>query len=300
MITKEKAGSSGARGRRRAIVILPNALTLGTLFFGFWAIIGALRGDYSLAAWLIFVAGVTDGVDGRIARFTRTGSHFGVELDSLVDLVAFGLAPGLLIHVLLLDSGDWSWALAFIYVAAVAMRLARFNIEQGGRAHLHFHGLPSPMAGVTLAAYYPFSQTAFYTQYLAAWPWTKLIGGGMIVLGGLMLSHVIYPAIPKLSPRRSGGRVAIVVVLASVGLLIWNPQLVVFPVGLTYIIYGAATTAALGLLDRLPDRDPLSEELSMEETEERVVEYEDMRPLWTKRSPAGGGREGSDGDEEDT
>jgi CDP-diacylglycerol--serine O-phosphatidyltransferase len=287
-----KKQRSATRGRRRGIVILPNALTLGTLFFGFWAIVAALRADYSLSAWLVFAAAVTDGLDGRIARFTRTGSPFGIELDSLVDLVAFGVAPAVLIYELLLKSGDWSWTLSFIWVAAVALRLARFNIEQGGRAHLHFHGLPSPMAGLTLSAYFPFSQTAFYAQYLAHWPWPRLIGAGMIVLGGLMLSHVIYPAIPRLSLRTPRGRAGILFILTCVALLIWNPQLVVFPVGLTYIVYGAVTTAALGLLDRLPERDPLSEELGAVETEQRDLEYEDMRPIWTRRV------EDSDDDEE--
>ena len=98
------------------------------------------------------------------------------------------MAPAILIYKQLLETGDWSWALAFIYVAAVAVRLARFNIEQGGRAHLHFHGMPSPMAGVTLASFYPFSQTAPFEALFSSWPWTRLIGGGMIVLAGLMLS----------------------------------------------------------------------------------------------------------------
>jgi CDP-diacylglycerol--serine O-phosphatidyltransferase len=275
-----KKARSGGRGWRRGIVILPNAFTLGNLFFGFWAIIAALRGDYNLSAWLIFVAGVADALDGRIARFARTGSPFGIELDSLVDLVSFGVAPAILIYKQLLETGDWSWALAFIYVAAVAVRLARFNIEQGGRAHLHFHGLPSPMAGVTLASFYPFSQTAPFEALFSAWPWTRLIGGGMIVLAGLMLSHVIYPAIPRLSVRNPSGRAAIAFVAGCVALLIWNPQLVVFPVGLAYITYGVVRTVTLGLLDRLPDRDPLSDELSAEETETRDLEYEDMRPHW--------------------
>lgn len=263
---------------RRGIVILPNAFTLGNLFFGFWAIVSALRGEYSLAAWLIFVAAVADGLDGRIARFARTNSPFGVELDSLVDLVSFGIAPAVLVYELLLQAGDWSWTLAFIYAAAVAMRLARYNIEQGGRAKRHFHGLPSPVAGVTLSAFYPFSQTPFFAEQLTTWPWTQLIGGGMIVLSGLMLSHVIYPVIPRLSFTTTRGRVGVAFMLVCVALLIWNPQLVVFPVGLTYITYGVVTSAAQGLLDRLPERDPLSEELEAEETDTRDLEYEDMRP----------------------
>ncbi len=282
MIKQSRQADSG---RRRAIVILPNAFTLGNLFFGFWSIIAALRGEYSLAAWLIVIAGVADGLDGRIARFAKTGSPFGTELDSLVDLVSFGLAPAILVYTLLLDSGDWSWSLAFIYVAAVAVRLARFNIEQGGRAHLHFHGLPSPVAGVTLASFYPFSQTSFFASYLADWPWTQLIGGGMIVLAGLMLSHIIYPAIPRLSIRTARGRAGITFLVTYTALLIWHPRLVVFLVALTYITYGIITTVAMGLLDRLPERDPLSEELGAEETETRDLEYEDMEPNWSGDSP---------------
>jgi CDP-diacylglycerol--serine O-phosphatidyltransferase len=282
--------------RLRGIVILPNAFTLGNLFFGFWAIIAALRGDFSLAAWLIFAAAVADGLDGRIARFARTGSPFGVELDSLVDLVSFGVAPAILIYKQLLEIGDWSWALAFIYVAAVAVRLARFNIEQGGHAHLHFHGLPSPVAGVTLASFYPFSQTGLFAGYTSGWPWTQLIGGGMIVLAGLMLSHVIYPAIPRLSVRNPSGRAAIALLLIMVVLLIWNPQLVVFPVALVYIAVGVVRSAALGLLDILPDRDLFSEEFDAEdeETETRDLEYEDMRPHWAKDRDESGPDSGRD------
>ncbi len=106
----------------------------------------------------------------------------------------------------------------------------------------------------------------------------------MIVLGGLMLSHILYPAIPRLSVRNARGRAGITFILVSAALLIWNPQLVVFPVSLLYITYGIVTTVTLGLLDRLPERDPLSEELDMEETETRDLEYEDMRPTWARHS----------------
>lgn len=270
------------RGRRRAVVLIPNAFTLGNLFFGFWSIVSAIRGDFSLAAWLIFIAGVADALDGRIARFARTGSPFGTELDSLVDIVSFGVAPAVLSYRLLLESGgDWGWTLAFIYLAAVAVRLARFNIEQGGEARLHFHGLPSPSAGIALSSFYPFSQTPFFSQYLASWPWTQLLGGYMIVLAGLMLSHVIYAKIPRLSVRTTSGRAGIAFVLACIALLIWNPQLVVFPVALAYITYGIVRTTVMGLLDRLPERDPLSEELSAEDLDSRDLEYEGMRPHWT-------------------
>jgi CDP-diacylglycerol--serine O-phosphatidyltransferase len=291
-----KTGKPPSARRRRAIVILPNAFTLGNLFFGFWAIISALRGDYSTSAWLIFLAAVADALDGRIARFSRTGSPFGTELDSLVDLVSFGVAPAILVYSLFLQAGDWSWTLAYIYAAAVAVRLARFNIEQGGHAHFNFHGLPSPAAGIALTSFYPFSQTAFFAEYLAAWPWTRLIGGYMIVLAGLMLSHVIYPAIPRLSLRITSGRIAIGVVVLCVALLVWNPQMVVFPVGLTYVTLGVLRGTALGLLDRLPDKDPLDEELSAEETETRDLEYENIRPHWSGTGEADSGSEETEED----
>lgn len=273
------------RRLRRGIVILPNAFTLGNLFFGFWAIVSALRGNYGLAAWLVFAAAVADALDGRVARFARTSSGFGVELDSLVDLISFGIAPAILIYLLYLQNGDWSWTLSFLYASAVAMRLARFNIEQGGRAKRHFHGLPSPVAGITVASFYPFSQTVLFQRHLAGWPWTTLVGGGMIVLSGLMLSHILYPAIPPISLRRTSGRILALLVALGIALLIWDAELVVFPAGLCYVAYGAVKAVVLGLVDRLPETDPLSEELDLtdDETEARDLEYEEMRPRWTRR-----------------
>lgn len=280
MIKKRRA--SGAR-RARAIVILPSAFTLGTLFFGFWSIVSTIRGDFTLAAWLILLAGVGDTLDGRVARFARTGSRFGSELDSLVDVCCFGLAPAVLIYTLFLQTGDWSWTLAYLYVSAVAMRLARFNIEQGGEAKHHFLGLPSPAAGMTLAMFYPFSQTPFFAEYLSALPWTKIIPGGMIVLAVLMMSHMIYPAIPRLSLRTHSGRVGIAIVSTAIALLLWDAALVAFPAWIAYILFGAGKTFVLGLQDRLPERGPVDDELQAEETERRDVEYEDMTPHWSSQ-----------------
>ncbi len=292
MIGKKRSG----RGRSRAIVILPNAFTLGNLFFGFWSIVSTIRGDYVLASWLIFLAGVGDALDGRVARFARTGSSFGAELDSLVDVCCFGVAPAILAYTLYLQAGDWSWTIAFIYLSAVSMRLARFNIEQGGQAKHNFLGLPSPAAGVTLATFYPFSQTPFFEQYLSAWPWPRLIPGGMIVLGALMLSHVIYPAIPRLSLRTGSGRLGLAIIATAAILLIWDASLVSFPAWIAYILFGVAKTFLLGLQDRLPDRGPVEEELEAEETERRDLEYEDMTPHWARRRIRGSG--GADSEEE--
>jgi CDP-diacylglycerol---serine O-phosphatidyltransferase len=95
-------------------------------------------------------------LDGRIARFTATGSRFGAELDSLVDAISFGVAPAFLAYQLFFAEGPWSWVVSFIYVMAVVIRLARFNVEQGGEAKRTFHGLPSPTGGMVVATTYPF------------------------------------------------------------------------------------------------------------------------------------------------
>ena len=145
------------RHLQRGVVVLPSAFTLGNLFLGFWAMVSASRGQFETAAWLIVVAAIVDMLDGRIARFTSTGSEFGEQLDSLVDAISFGIGPALIFYFLFLTEGVWGWTLAFIYVAAAIIRLARFNVEQAGSAKANFHGLPSPTAGMTIATFYPFS-----------------------------------------------------------------------------------------------------------------------------------------------
>ena len=148
------------RGMRRAIVILPSAFTSGNLFFGVWSIVESTRGNFALAAWFIIAAAVLDLLDGRVARMSRTGSAFGAELDSLVDVVSFGVAPAMLLYFWRFRGGEWAWLLSFIYVLAAALRLARFNVVQAGQAKTHFIGLSSPISGITLASSYPFTQTA--------------------------------------------------------------------------------------------------------------------------------------------
>jgi CDP-diacylglycerol---serine O-phosphatidyltransferase len=185
---------------QRGVIIVPSALTLGNLFFGIWAIVSATRGEFERAAWLIVFAGIADTLDGRVARVTKTGSRFGEELDSLVDAISFGVAPALIIYHLFLVDGAWGW-IARSSTSVRRVRLARFNVDQAGHAKVVFHGLPSPSAGMTLATFYPFSQTPLFDQYLARWRWPELMIGLMIVLGLLMMSQVLYPVVPKFGFR---------------------------------------------------------------------------------------------------
>src|SRR5258705_10270782 len=157
---------SGARRptMRQVVVVMPSAFTLGNLFFGFWGIVSAFNGNFRWAGWFIVFSGVLDVLDGRVARLSNTGSRFGAELDSLVDVISFGVAPALLIYFLdFASAGRFAWVLSYIYVTGVALRLARFNVLSAGKPSTGwFTGLPSPSAGMTLAVYYPFRHTGPY------------------------------------------------------------------------------------------------------------------------------------------
>ncbi len=141
---------------RQVVVVMPSAFTLGNLFFGIWAIVSAYNGNFRWAGWFIVFAGILDMLDGRIARLSKTGTRFGAELDSLVDVVSFGVAPALIMYFLeFSDAGQFAWVICCIYVVAVAIRLARFNVMAAGKPSGWFTGLPSPAAGMTLAMLLP-------------------------------------------------------------------------------------------------------------------------------------------------
>jgi CDP-diacylglycerol---serine O-phosphatidyltransferase len=140
--------------RRRAIFLLPNLFTTGTVFAGFYGIVAAIDGNYRRAAIAIVIAAILDGLDGRLARLTRTESEFGKQYDSLADMVAFGLAPALIAYQWGLGSlaeygwawGKLGWLVAFLYAVAAALRLARFNVMPPSTDRRFFEGLPSPSA----------------------------------------------------------------------------------------------------------------------------------------------------------
>jgi CDP-diacylglycerol--serine O-phosphatidyltransferase len=273
---------------QRGVIILPSAFTLGNLFFGIYAMVSASRGDFMFAGWAIVFAGTLDVLDGSVARFTRTGSRFGAELDSLVDAISFGVAPGFIMYRLFFADTQWSWIVSFVYVTAVVVRLARFNIEQGGEAKRYFHGLPSPAAGMTLAAFYPWSQTPLFEQYFADLPWQQILGVAMILIGVLLVSHVPYARFPKIGLRTRKGITNTVLVLAGLFAALTIPRYFLFSLGLLYITWGLLKSVILGLLDRLPGGDPLLDEEDEEDEwvgEVRALDYDELG----MRGPHGGG-----------
>jgi CDP-diacylglycerol---serine O-phosphatidyltransferase len=279
---------------QRGVIIVPSALTLGNLFLGIWAIVSAARGDFERAAWLIVWAGVLDTLDGRVARVTKTGSRFGEELDSLVDAISFGVAPALILyHLYLVDGGPWSWIACFFYVAAAVVRLARFNVDQAGHAKVVFHGLPSPSAGMALATFYPFSQTAFFAEHLAFMRWPEIIIVIMLGLGVLMVSQVPYPVVPKFGFRTLRGVLTFIWLLGMVILAITIPSLFFFPALMGYVAYGIGKSVVLGFFDRLPDNDVLldSDEHADEAGAElRDIDYAELSSPYSKGGTRGGRR----------
>lgn len=184
------------RPRPRGIYLLPNLFTTGAMFAGFYAIVAAIAGHFTDAAIAVFIAGLLDGMDGRVARLTGTQSEFGVQYDSLSDLVSFGLAPALVLYTWSLQYlrdygvlwGKLGWAAAFLYAACAALRLARFNTQVGVADKRYFQGLASPAAAGLCMSFVWTMQNAgiagawlcFFTPILA------------IIAGLLMVSRVRY------------------------------------------------------------------------------------------------------------
>ncbi|MFT6430236.1 MAG: CDP-diacylglycerol--serine O-phosphatidyltransferase [Halopseudomonas sp.] len=149
---EEVPGPDGKKIRHRGIYLLPNLFTTAALFSGFYAIVSAMDGNFANASIAIFVAMVLDGLDGRVARLTNTQSAFGAEFDSLSDMVAFGVAPALVVFSwALADLGKVGWVFSFIYLAGAALRLARFNTHIGDEDKRFFTGLASPSAAGLVA-----------------------------------------------------------------------------------------------------------------------------------------------------
>ena len=294
-----RAGSRGPgrrRAVRRAVVLMPNGLTLFNLFCGIYAIILAMRGDFAGAPGWIVVGGIADALDGRVARATGTGSRFGEELDSLVDALSFGFAPALIMFLELPSRGTWEWLLVFIFTSCAVMRLARFNVEQAGRKKSQFHGLPSPAAGLTLASYYWFSQTPLYNQTvilftdsktLSDLPWHTILRGLMAILAALMISDVPYPAVPSIGFGSLRKVLGTIVIAGCVALLIFRRQEFIFPALLAYVLFGAIKWAILGFLGR----SSTPAELFWEEEANGEPHHPERRhsPTWTPAIAGGAG-----------
>lgn len=233
--------------RRRGIYLWPNLITTGAMFCGFYAILAAMDGRFTFAAPLIFVAMILDGMDGRVARWTGTTSEFGVQYDSLSDLVSFGVAPALLLYqwsLHLVSRVDYlpekmGWMIAFLYTACAALRLARFNTQVGQVDKAFFIGLPSPAAAATVAGY-------VWVFSLFKWSPEKLMLISLLVMGAaglLMVSNIRYYSFKtfRLDDRISFSKAAVPALI--LGLLFLEPAATLFAVFFLYAAHGPILAA---------------------------------------------------------
>lgn len=235
---EEVVSEDGKKIRRRGIYLLPNLLTLGALFAGFYAIIAGMGGNFNEAGWAILIASVLDGLDGRVARMTNTQSAFGAQFDSLSDMVSFGVAPALIIFSWALSSlGEAGWAASFIYISCAALRLARFNVQLGTVDKRFFVGLQSPVAA-GLVTFVP------WVGYKYGIEITSAVAIGTAVLtaftGILMISNYRYFSFKEIHFK---GTVPYVVFLMAVVLLVviaQNPHEVLFTMCVLYAASGPA------------------------------------------------------------
>ena len=234
------------RRLQRGVFLLPSLLTVANMFCGWGCIVLAMRGDYVTAAPLIGFAMVLDTLDGRIARLTGATSEFGEEFDSLADVISFGVAPATLVYAWGLEPlGRLGGAVAFLYVTATAMRLARFNIQVKGGDKRYFVGLPSPpAAGVLVATVfaYPTALTGTREAVLAL-----LI---VLVPAVLMVSRIRFRNINTIIPEGRRSSVSLLVIAAVIAAIAVHPQIVLVAMSYVYLVSGLAGTGLTRLRRR--------------------------------------------------
>lgn len=249
-----------ARKPHRGIYLLPNLFTTGAMFSGFFAIVSAINSRYIEAAIAVFVAALLDGLDGRIARMTNTQSEFGVQYDSLSDLVSFGLAPSLVMYTWALADlkgygafwGKVGWAVAFIYAACAALRLARFNTQVGVADKAYFQGLASPAAAGLCMSFVWTIETRGLPLFDESYaPWACLAIA--LMAGLLMVSNVRYYSFKKLPLSDRVPFVWIPVAMLILVALAVDTARVLFALAIIYVLSGPIMTL-WGRLRRRRDR----------------------------------------------
>lgn len=237
------------RVRRRGIYLLPNAFTTAALFAGFYAIVQAMNTNFDQATIAIFIAMVLDGLDGRVARMTRTQSAFGAEYDSLSDMVCFGAAPALVIYEWTLRGlGKAGWFAAFIYVAGAALRLARFNVMLDVTDKRWFTGLPSPAAAALVAGFVWIVDDYIVDPYDVRW-WALAL---TLIAGITMVSNVKYYSFKAINLKKSVPFVAVIAIVVFVALISYQPATVLFGGFVAYLVSGYAVSLWTLLRRRRP------------------------------------------------
>lgn len=234
MPLRRRTDAPSRRRFRRGVYIIPSLFTLANLFCGYACVIYSMRGEYATAAPFIGFAIVLDMLDGRIARMTGTASEFGLQFDSLADIVSFGVAPAILSFAWGLSSlGRLGWAAAFVFVTAAALRLARFNIQGTTGDKRYFVGMPSPAAaGVPAATVYLFPDGLLDQRGAVA------VLAMVIVPALLMVSTVRYRSFKTLDLQTRRPFRVLILFAVLIALVVTHPQLVLVLLAYTYLLSG--------------------------------------------------------------
>ena len=228
---------------RRGIYLLPNLLTTGALFSGFYSIVAAMNQQFESAAIAIFVAIVLDGMDGRIARLTNTQSAFGMQYDSLSDMISFGLAPSLVMYQwALFGMGKLGWLAAFVYTVCASLRLARFNTQATSIDRRFFQGLPSPGAAAVLGALVWLGssyglidgKTIEFICFLVT-----------VIVGLLMVSNIRYHSFKEFDLKNRIPFVAFLIIVPIFVLVAIEPASILFLLAAIYVVSGPIFTLIL-------------------------------------------------------
>ncbi len=239
--------------RRRGIYLLPNLFTTGCLFCGFYAVTAAMNGQFDKAAFSIFAAMVMDGLDGRVARLTHTQTAFGAEYDSLSDMVSFGLAPALVMYLWSLSFlAKLGWFASFVYAAAAALRLARFNTQLGIEDKRYFQGLPSPSAAAIVAGMVWMGET--YGLEGDAMRYVAVVTTAVAAL--LMVSNFRYYSFKNIDIRGRVPFVVIIAVMLAFAVVFTDPQLMLLLIFAGYATSGPLLTLLLLRQRRSKRRKP--------------------------------------------
>ena len=216
--------------------IVPSFFTVGNMFCGLYSVIAAFGGKLTLAAWMIFFGAFLDAMDGKIARFTGSSSRFGVEYDSLADVISFGFAPSMLIYVSYANNlGLAGILISFMPLLFGSIRLARFNIQLKGFDKEYFTGLPIPIAALSLSSFIIFSQYFFYVPV----KFPKVLIVIIFLVSILMVSTMRYEKLPNINFKGTHkDKIRVIIFLVGVILLIIYPQEGLFPLIMLYILSG--------------------------------------------------------------
>jgi CDP-diacylglycerol--serine O-phosphatidyltransferase len=244
------------RIRDRGIYILPNLFTIGALFAGFYAIVQAMNGRWEYAAVAIFIAMVLDGLDGRVARMTHTQSAFGADLDSLSDMVSFGVAPALVMYVFALKGlGKFGWIAAFVYCAGAALRLARFNTQLEVADKRFFQGLPSPSAAALVAGF-----VWVMIEYGISGEQVAGLSAGVTLFAGIsMVTNLKYYSGKEINLRRSVPFFVVLLIVLFFILVSTSPPEVLMIMAVLYGLSGYVYTTWLWFKRKENKPKPLQE-----------------------------------------